>query len=577
MLYINKIDPPYWFADLRNNTLQLLLYGEDLNIVDVQTTIPHTSIRIEGGLNNKTLILSISLKDSLIAGTYDINITSATGRVILPYEIKNKRSWNKQRKATISNEDVVYLLMPDRFAKEDLSEQNLQNGNDPNKRHGGKIRGIISNLSYLYDLGVTALWLTPVFKNSEYHGYSITDFYEIEPCLGFLEDYQSLVKQAHEHGIKIIMDVVFNHCSIKHPWLENPPLDNWFNGQEGQVIKKTNYKVTTIFDPYASKSDRDYTVKGWFTEEMPDLNIENDFVFKYLTQMTIWWIETTGIDAIRMDTYLYSDFEKMIEWQNIITKEYPGFSVIAETWVPEAAYTAKIQNEAYKRLNNDTSLIVMDFAFQKRIESCFDRVKFYDKEGQIYNHFVYDYLYNCPKETLAFLDNHDLPRWYSQIKNKAKLKQALAILLTVPRIPQIYYGTEFLFSSDGNGYGDGNYRIDAFEALLPPEKFVRYEIARYLKIILNWRKKSKAISIGTMKHFIPQDGVYVYFRSYKDEKVMILANCTSKTSAIDLSLYKEGIKDYNYGTDVISNKQIYLTNSTLTMKKNAIFILELQK
>ena len=506
-----------------------------------------------------------------------IHNVSKNEKISIPYEIKNKRSWNKQCKATISNEDVVYLLMPDRFAKEELPEQNLQNGNDLNKRHGGKIRGIISNLSYLYDLGVTALWLTPVFKNSEYHGYSITDFYEIEPCLGFLEDYQSLVKQAHEHGIKIIMDIVFNHCSIKHPWLENPPLDNWFNGQEGQVIQKTNYKVTTIFDPYASQTDRDYTVKGWFTEEMPDLNIENDFVFKYLTQMTIWWIETTGIDAIRMDTYLYSDFEKMIEWQNIITKEYPGFSVIAETWVPEEAYTAKIQNEAYKRLNNDTSLIVMDFAFQKRIESCFDRVKCYDKEGQIYNHFVYDYLYNCPKETLAFLDNHDLPRWYSQIKNKAKLKQALAILLTVPRIPQIYYGTEFLFSSDGNGYGDGNYRVDAFEALLSPEKFVRYEIARYLKIILNWRKKSKAISNGTMKHFIPQDGVYVYFRSYKDEKVMILANCTSKTSTIDLSLYKEEIKDYNYGTDVISSKQIYLTNSTLTMKKNAIFILELQK
>ena len=288
----------------------------------------------------------------------------------IPYEIRSRNSLNGQRKPAITNEDVVYMLMPDRFAKEGTASQNLQTQNDPNKRHGGNIRGIITNLPYLRDLGITALWLTPVFKNSEYHGYSITDFYDVEPCLGTLEDYKTLVRLAHENGIKIVMDVVFNHCSIEHPWVKNPPLSDWFNGQNGKKIRITNYLVTTIFDPYASQVDRDNTVKGWFTEKMPDLNITNEFVFRYLTQMTIWWIETAGIDAIRMDTYLYSDFDRMIEWQNIVSKEYPGFSVIAETWVPEAAYTAKIQNEAYKKLCENASFIVMDFAFQKRIEAC---------------------------------------------------------------------------------------------------------------------------------------------------------------------------------------------------------------
>lgn len=575
MLYINKIDPPCWFAGLKNNTLQILLYGEDLNIADVHTTIPHTSMHIVEGLNNKTLILSIVLKASLTAGIYDIKIGSETDKVTIPYEIKNTRIWNKQCEATISNEDVVYLLMPDRFAKEGISEQNLQFENEPNKRHGGNIRGIINNLSYLHDLGVTALWLTPVFKNSEYHGYSITDFYDVEPCLGTLEDYKTLVRLAHENGIKIVMDVVFNHCSIEHPWVKNPPLNNWFNGQNEKTIRTTNYVVTTIFDPYASQIDRENTVKGWFTEKMPDLNITNEFVFRYLTQMTVWWIETTGIDAIRMDTYLYSNFVKMIEWQNLVSEEYPGFSVIAETWVPEAAYTAEIQNEAYKKLNKNASLIVMDFAFQKRIEACYDRVSIYDKESQIYNHFLYDYLYSDPKKTLIFLDNHDLPRWFARIRSKAKLKQALVVMLTAPRIPQIYYGTEFLFDGDGYGNGDGNYRVDAFEVLSTSNKIADNEMAQYLRNILSWRKTSQAISHGSMKHFIPQNGVYVYFRSYKEEKVMVLVNNTSKVSKIDMSLYQEEFRGYKYGTDIITKKEINLENHLLSMQKNGVFILEL--
>lgn len=574
MLRINKVDPPYWFVGLKNETLQLLLYGEDLNIIGVQTTIPHESIVVTGGLNKKSLILSICLKDTLTTGTYDITIYSEINKVIIPYELKNKGSWNKACKAAITNEDVVYMLMPDRFAKEGISSQNLQTKNEPNKRHGGNILGVINNLPYLRDLGITALWLTPVFKNSEYHGYSITDFYDVEPCLGTLEDYKTLVRLAHENGIKIVMDVVFNHCSIEHPWVKNPPLNDWFNGQNGKKIRTTNYLVTTIFDPYASQVDKDNTVKGWFTEKMPDLNITNEFVFRYLTQMTIWWIETAGIDAIRMDTYLYSDFDRMIEWQNIVSKEYPGFSVIAETWVPEAAYTAKIQNEAYKKLCENASFIVMDFAFQKRIEACYDRTAPYDKEAQIYNHFLYDYLYSEPENALAFLDNHDLPRWFSRIKSKGKLKQALVVLLTVPRIPQIYYGTEFLFSSDGNGKGDGNYRMDAFDALSVSDKFACNDMARFLRTVLNWRKTSQAISRGSMKHFIPQNGVYVYFRTCEEEKVMVLVNNTSKASIVDTSLYQEELQGYKSGTDVITKREITL-GGLLPLQKNEVFVLEL--
>lgn len=571
---IFRIEPSCWFNNLNENNLQLLIYGEGVDCANVQTTIPHDLISIVRGLEGKYLIVNLSLHNHIKEGLYDITVVSAAEKVDIPYEIRSRNSLNGQRKPAITNEDVVYMLMPDRFAKEGTASQNLQTQNDPNKRHGGNIRGIITNLPYLRDLGITALWLTPVFKNSEYHGYSITDFYDVEPCLGTLEDYKTLVRLAHENGIKIVMDVVFNHCGIEHPWVKNPPLSDWFNGQNGKKIRITNYLVTTIFDPYASQVDRDNTVKGWFTEKMPDLNITNEFVFRYLTQMTIWWIETAGIDAIRMDTYLYSDFDRMIEWQNIVSKEYPGFSVIAETWVPEAAYTAKIQNEAYKKLCENASFIVMDFAFQKRIEACYDRTAPYDKEAQIYNHFLYDYLYSEPENALVFLDNHDLPRWFSHIKNKSKLKQALVVLLTVPRIPQIYYGTEFLFSSDGNGKGDGNYRVDAFDAMSVSDKFAGNDMARFLRTVLNWRKTSQAISRGSMKHFIPQNGVYVYFRTCEEEKVMVLVNNTSKASIVDTSLYQEELQGYKSGTDVITKREISL-GGLLPLQKNEVFVLEL--
>lgn len=571
---IDRIEPSYWFNNLNENNLQLLIYGEGLDCANVHTTIPHGTISIVGGLEGKYLIVNLSLRNHIKAGLYDITVVSAIEKVGISYEIRNRNSRNGQNKPAITNEDVVYMLMPDRFAKGGMSSQNLQTKNEPNKRHGGNIRGIITNLSYLRDLGITSLWLTPVFKNSEYHGYSITDFYDVEPCIGTLEDYKTLVRLAHENGIKIVMDVVFNHCSIEHTWVKNPPLNDWFNGQNGKKIRTTNYLVTTIFDPYASQVDKDNTVKGWFTEKMPDLNITNEFVFRYLTQMTIWWIETTGIDAIRMDTYLYSDFDRMIEWQNIISKEYPGFSVIAETWIPEAAYTAKIQNEAYKKLCESASFIVMDFAFQKRVEACYDTTNLYDKDAQIYNHFLYDYLYSEPEKALAFLDNHDLPRWLSHVKSKGKLKQALAVLLTVPRIPQIYYGTEFLFKGDGNGKGDGNYRMDAFDALSTPDKFTANEIAIFLRTVLNWRKASQAISCGSMKHFIPQNGVYVFFRTYKEEKVMVLVNNTSKVSIVDMSLYQEELQGYKWGTDVITKRGISL-GGLLSVQKNGVLILEL--
>lgn len=570
---IKRIDPPCWFIGLEPLGLQILIYGDGIEKASVETNIPCISFDVSSKTQDSYLLLSLKLERDIKAGIYEILIRKQDETIKISYELKESRKW-ESCDATITNEDVVYLLMPDRFAQVGDVKNKAIDRNNPNTWHGGNIKGMIQALDYLEKLGITAIWHTPLFDNSEYHGYSITDFYQIDTRFGTLEDYLLFVSEAHKRNIKVVKDMVFNHCSIKHPWVKYPPMKGWLNGNE-DIHEQTNYKITTVFDPYCSEINKRETVDGWFTEKMPDINIKNDIVFNYLKQMTIWWIEMVGIDAFRMDTYLYSDKDKMIEWQNDISRSYPGLSVIAETWVPEVAYTAQIQDYVYDRLDKKCSFIVMDFAFQKRLEQTFDRTVVYDKDAQMYHHFVYDFLYKDPSNTLVFLDNHDLKRWFFRVKSKAKLKQALALLLTSPRIPQIYYGTEFKFRGDDKGKDDGNYRMDAFEALDTYKQWETDEVWSYLRNLLHWRRSSKAITKGKMKHFIPKKGVYVYFREYEHEKIMVVSNHTSKTVKVDLSYYAEETNGYQYGLEVLSGVEYKLDVDKMDIEGNNILILEL--
>ena len=583
---INRIEPRCWFTGMKDTLLQLMVYGKDLSSYKVRTTLPCRSVTVVPSDNSDCSVIYIDLLKDAVAGNYLLIFEKDSIVVHIDYELKPKvdRDYSK---CTITNSDVVYLIMVDRFAKSSTIKVSKSGSDD---WHGGDIGGIIERLDYLQDLGVTALWLTPVFKNSNnpyriddkrfatYHGYSATDFYDVDKHFGNLDDYKSLVEKAHSKGLKIIKDVIFNHCSINHRWLKSEPLPGWLNRYtKGQKCEKTNYKVTTVFDPYHSMVDIKDTVEGWFTETMPDLNLSNEHVLKYLTQMTIWWIETTGIDSIRMDTYLYSDFRSMMKWQERIVEEYPGFSVIAETWVPEASYTARIQNEIEKSVSSHNSTIVMDFAFQKRLEACYGNKSIYDREAQMYSHFVNDFLYVNPMSTLALIDNHDLPRWLAVNKSFKKMKQALAVLLTSPRIPQIYYGTEVLLSGDGKGTGDGNYRQDMFGKFDASQlSNSEAEMLDYVRRVLNWRKTSLAVAKGEMLHYIPQQGVYVYFRFYGDERVMVILNNTNKIVKLDTSMYYEGLDGALSGYDIITGQNLSLESEVL-IKGNDVYILNLYK
>lgn len=574
IMEIKKIEPRNWFVGLKSNTLQLLVYGEGLECVCVDTDIPHSKLEISHANTGKCLVVNLELGDTLKVGKYGLSLKNGNNSVFIEYEFFQSDS-TKLSSPSISNKDTVYMFMPDRFAKDDVAGccRDGIDVNDSNAWHGGNIAGMTKTLDYISWLGVTAVWHTPLFKCSNYHGYSIENFYDIDPHFGDMEAYKRFVGLAHSKGLKVVMDIILNHCSINHPWLQTVPHDGWINGTK-ENFEKTNYKVTTVFDEYVSEIDKRQTVKGWFTEQMPDINMQNKNVQQYFFQMAVWWIETFHIDAFRVDTYSYVDMQSMIEWQNMLNKEYPHFSIIAETWVPETAFTAHLQNVINEKLNNDCSFIVMDFAFQKKLEQYLDRSIIYDKESLMYYHFTYDFLYYNAKNTLAFLDNHDLPRWFEHVRSKAKLKQALAILLTSPRIPQIYSGTELMLS--GKGKSDGERREDTFTQMNSFVDLEKTEVILYLQKLLLFRKKSDAITKGTMRHFVPQNGIYVYFRQYQNEKIMILSNAMSNKSVISLEQYAEELRGFDFGIDVITGTKYCFADNEIQLNKNSVLILQIQ-
>lgn len=491
----------------------------------------------------------------------------------------------------ITTKDVIYLIMPDRFScfEAPLFSKNV-NRDKESYWHGGNIRGIIDRLEYIVKLGVTAIWLTPIMENNNpieqkkytsYHGYGITDYCKVDEHFGAIEDYQELVEKAHKLGLKVVFDFVLNHCGIGSSLLRSHP--SWFNRLDSRKNPRlTNYNTTTILGSYVSQYDRETTVKGWFTPRMPDFDLTNPEVLEYFTKIISRWIDRCHIDAIRLDTYQYADKEGVLEWQRTVQEKYPGLSIIAETWVPNAAYTAEIQ----KQYNtSDNRVIVMDFAFQQAIEKAFSSPKGVKQERALYDHFIYDFLYDDASHTLAFLDNHDLARWCYAHKNAEQVKQAIGILLTIPRIPQILYGTEILLGGDGKDIGDGNWRCDFPGGWQEDEINMFTEMGRkankrinnfwnYTQRLLLWRKKSEAITRGKMIQFIPQNGVYVYARYSESEEVVVLVNLSKSKQIIKLERYREAIPQSFLGRDVVSEETISFASDNLIINKNEIIIAE---
>ncbi|MBQ8096536.1 MAG: glycoside hydrolase family 13 protein, partial [Prevotella sp.] len=614
---------------MKNPSVQLMVYGQGIrDIKDVTTDYPGVKIDSLVRLDSPNYLLIYLNLSGAQPGTMTLQFQGEKGKPLkVNYLLKAREMAGKERRG-FDISDVLYLLMPDRFAKGNLTPNPSPKGkgdvkhpyavdrSKPSLRHGGDIAGIREHLDYFCDLGVTALWFTPILENdspdmmetwSTYHGYACTDYYRVDPRFGTNDDYRQLIDECHHKGLKVVMDMIFNHCGFEHPWVADMPSKDWFNLSEwlkqsggksdprGTDFLQTSYKLTPVMDPYASEVDRRETQEGWFVSTMPDLNQHNPHLMRYLIQNSIWWIETAGIDGIRMDTYPYAFREPMAQWMKELDEEYPNFNTVGETWVTVPAYTAAWQKDSKLSDTNSYLKTVMDFSFQEALDS----VKHEETDAwwrgynRIYNSFVYDYLYEAPSSVMAFIDNHDTNRFLENTQDSLMLKQALALLLTVNRIPQLYYGTEIMMNGTKE-VTDGNVRKD-FPGGFPGDKhnaFTRegrtkaeQQMFGWLSRLLHWRQGNKAITKGTMKQFIPFGGVYVIARQFEDHAldqpshfvrftVLTILNGTSKTATMPVSRYAEVIGSTTRAKDVLTGRYYDLTKD-LQLKPRQSLILEL--
>jgi glycosidase len=606
---IDRIEPTNWFVGLKNSSVQLMVYGKGIrDVADVTTDYPGVIIDSLVRLDSPNYLLVYMNVRNAQPGTMTLQIKTQKKKYKIPYQLK-QREMSGEKRMGFTNADVLYMLMPDRFAQganhpKQIKgmRQYVEDRSQPSLRHGGDLNGIREHLDYFKELGVTALWFTPVLENdspdnengfSTYHGYATTDYYRVDPRFGSNEDYRRLCDEAHAKGLKIVMDMIFNHSGFEHPWTLDMPTKDWLNLPDwlkeskgssdptGTQFLQTSYKLTPVKDPYASKIDLKETVEGWFVPTMPDLNQKNEHVMTYLIQNSIWWIETIGIDGIRMDTYPYADAKGMARWMKTLDDEYPNFNVVGETWVTEPAYTASWQKDS--RLSSDNSYLktVMDFAFFDRLSMAKneDTDDWWHGMNRLYNSFCYDYLYQNPSSVMAFIENHDTDRFLGNGKDTLALKQALALLLTVKRIPQLYYGTEVLMNgtkevTDGNVRKDfpGGFPGDTHNAFTA-EGRTQEENAMFnwLSRLLHWRQGNEAIIKGSMTQFIPYKGVYVIARQHRGHTVLTIINGKKQSGTLEVARYQEVIGKNKEATDVITGKKINLSqNVTLSPRQTLI-------
>jgi glycosidase len=579
---------------MQESELQLMVYGS--NIADYKATItsPHVYLKESVALespNYKLLYLDISKS---VPETFDIVFTNGKKKISIPYELKQRDPSRKNVKGFDSS-DVLYLIMPDRFANGDPTNDQLPmrmpykvDRNDPNARHGGDLKGISDHLDYLHNLGVTAIWLNPVLENDmdggSYHGYATTNYYRVDPRFGSNDEYVKLIEDTHAKGMKVVMDMIFNHCGSDHPWMKDIPSKDWFNNLDPYV--QTTHVKEVYYDLYASKYDTKQMTDGWFVPSMPDLNQRNRHVAKYLIQNSIWWIEYAGVDGIRQDTYPYADYQMMIDWCRAIEKEYPNYNIVGEAWYNNPVGTAFWQKNSKLNNKENTQLkSVMDFRLMGLTHSAF-----FEETGEwggglrnIYEHMATDYIYPDVYNVLRFLDNHDTDRFLPEMpKNLDSFKQGITFLLTIPGIPQIYYGTELLMNgnkskSDGDirkdvpgGWPDDS--VNQFTAEGRSE--LQNEAFNFMQKLLKWRQGNEIIAKGKMKHYVPQNGVYVYERYLNDKSIVVFMNGTSKEVTIDLNRYDESLKGKSSGFDVLTNQQIQF-HSSMKLLPREIHIVEL--
>ena len=586
-----RINPPFWWTEMKNPILQILLYDQNIKnyTVSLENAVGidlEKTVRVP---NPNYLFIYLKISKNAKPGYFNIILTNNHSLKKYPYELKEKTNNNKRG---LSNADFIYQIMPDRFANGDYSNDNYddmrQRGINRKKmyfRHGGDIQGVIDHLDYISGIGATAIWLTPLLENDQpyasYHGYAITDFYNIDKRFGSNELYKKMVFLAHDKGIKTIMDIVLNHCGNENWLMRDIPSANWIH--QWPEFTRSNFRSSVISDPYASDFDRKKLSDGWFDYSMPDLNQQDTLLATYLIQNNIWWVEYADLDAYRIDTWFFPDQDFLSKWVDAMQSEFPGLTMYGETWVQNESVQAYFTKNNKSGCNLRSNLpSVADFQLNFAIEEALSKPEtFTNGITRLYYTLTQDFLYENAFNNVIFLDNHDKSRIFTTIdKDKNKLKSAIGLLMTLRGIPVLYYGTELMF--EGNAKPDGNVRQDFPGGWKEDEinKFKKAErtkqeneIYNYIRSLASYRKSNTVLQTGKFKHFIPENGIYVYFR-YNDKKiVMIILNTNDKKQNINTSRYTEMLKHHT-STKVINTGEILELNK-ISIDKNSILILEL--
>ncbi|PKV52021.1 glycosidase [Aquimarina sp. MAR_2010_214] len=598
---VEKMEPPFWWSAMHDNELQILCYGKDIAKYNVESK-DITISDITKTENPNYLFITLDTKE-VEAGTVLIDFKE-NGSVVFsqPYQFKPRRENSAERKGFDSS-DVMYLIMPDRFAngnpENDSHKDTVEKADrsNPGGRHGGDIQGIIDHLDYLKNLGVTALWSTPLLEDNEptysYHTYAQSDLYTIDPRYGTNEDYKRLASEMHKQDMKLVMDYVTNHWGSKHWMIKDLPTKDWIH-QWPEGFRRSNYRMTTQFDDNASQIDSKGCMNGWFDTTMPDMNQSNPLFLKYITQNAIWWIEYADLDGFRVDTYSYNDKEGIAKWTKAIMDEYPNFNIVGEVWMHNQAQIAYWQkNSKIGAIDNYNSHLpsVMDFTLHDAITVLFNEDENSWDKGMIraYDNFTNDFLYPDINNILLFAGNHDTNRINEIYQGDIDTyKMVMTLICTTRGIPQIYYGDEIGMLGNRDKKGDGDIRRD-FPGGWPGDTknaFLSSEIKNgrtndqeafysFTRKVLKWRQQAEVIHTGKLLQFIPFDNVYVYFRYNEEKSVMVVINNSLKDQQLDITRFKEGIKNYSVGTDIITDSNIDITEDFSISAKTSM-ILELK-
>lgn len=593
---LDKVLPMSWWVDMDDSSLQLLVHGKNIAERTVDFTYPGVHLmKVHQVENPNYLFIDLVIDKGTRPGSFELSFNKKGAKSLTyTYQLGQPDS-APGRNQGVTDKDLIYLVMPDRFSNGDDSNDRIAGMKDQSlnrdsmyERHGGDIQGLISHLDYIKDLGATAIWCTPMVENdmthASYHGYAATNLYKIDPRFGTNALYKAYVEKCHALGLKVIKDVVHNHIGSEGWIMGDLPMKDWVH--QWPEYTNSSYRDQPVMDIHSAAADRKIMLDGWFVPTMPDLNQNNPYVQRYLLQNHIWWIEYAGIDGLRLDTYPYNDPEFMADWAKAILRQFPHLSIFGETLVSTVAEQAFFTGGNTVNRGMDTHLPgVTDAALKDAIYGFLnDKDDWVEGVNKLYAILSLDFLYQQPQQNEIFLDNHDMSRFYSMIgEDFNKYRQGMGILLTMRGIPQIYYGTEILMKNfsapDGLVREDfpGGWKTDKVNKFSAEGRTAEENKAfDFIRTLANFRKSSPALQSGKLMQYVPENKIYVYFRYTDSASVMVIVNKNDQEQSLKTGRFQESLNGFNQAVDVLTHEKIENLNE-LHVPANSITILQLQK